>query len=742
MSQAEQLTLMPLDSKIEKCRNSYEDYHSSLIKSGESDKTAIEACAHNFLDGKPDIKGLSPLNRSIAFWSCSFWKNISSDGYATDAIAFALGRAIHSGVSNINDLERLIEIAPDTAKRGIRYSQIFLQPESPLWLKIRRITPNVSEDFRDFLRACDRIREILKTHDEAIENLQSQLGNLTVFEFLLYGSLFAYENIVPARFFATENGTQVYEFEQETSDALNQLLVWKLKTRPENDFRLNERFLAKSLKRHLMPLFFPTEGSLALCMSNLKLLKSLIKAILDRNNFWNQTTVGFSFDDDYLYKFDGDHLTIYPVEIPDESDWDRNGRKLNTLHRYWFNRALIEYSVSDLDGTPFGKPENDARNREAYIKSTQVFLQLVEIFGMDSKIQLPNGARVDLFRALQSLELMTAFFNVSYIEPFKTYYQSSGNWISALGQLMMEGIAEGENRFPLTWAEPAIKAQRIKSWTVSYAYPEGDIKEAEAILSFWTNDLFSLANSQKEQPKTPVPEFHERPILQLGHYGFQLPWLLATQNNSTAAINNLRRLGSRRSSRKAETHCIEQRLGDLFEGKGFKVLKAYQPKISQSGDPGEIDLICFLDGHLFILEIKSTYIKKTQQDAWIHYTNTLRKAARQLKRKQAAVLSALVDDQEFRSKLEISGPENKLIHTWIVDTSIEYDQAIIDGFLKVSLEGLIVILRNERFLLRGLLLEDENLLPDDLFPEGFSVGRFAEIVEEGQLWSVLDEQKT
>jgi len=341
---------------------------------------------------------------------------------------------------------------------------------------------------------------------------------------------------------------------------------------------------------------------------------------------------------------------------------------------------------------------------------------------------------------LHSLELMTAFFKAYYIVPFKALYQTSGNWLNALGQLLMEGIAEGENRFPLTWAEPAEKAQRIKSWTVSDSHPQGNIKAAEAILSFWTNDLYTLAISQKKQSNIPVPEFHERPILQLGSYGFQLPWLMATQNNSTAAINNLRRIGCRRGDRKNETHRIEQRLGELFETKGFTVVKGYQPTKTLTDDPGEIDLICFLGGHLFILEIKSTYIRKTLQDAWIHYTTTLRKAARQLRRKHAAVLSALDNDEDLRADLRISGQEkNMVIHTWIVDTSIEYDQAVIDGFLKISLEGLTVILRNERYLLRGLLHENEDLQKDDLFQEGFSAEHFAEIVEGGKLWSVLDE---
>ena len=56
------------------------------------------------------------------------------------------------------------------------------------------------------------------------------------------------------------------------------------------------------------------------------------------------------------------------------------------------------------------------------------------------------------------------------------------------------------------------------------------IKEAEAILAFWSSDLKELANDLNKQPNLSVPEFHEKPLLKLGCYGFQLPWLTAAQN--------------------------------------------------------------------------------------------------------------------------------------------------------------------------------------------------------------------
>jgi hypothetical protein len=76
------------------------------------------------------------------------------------------------------------------------------------------------------------------------------------------------------------------------------------------------------------------------------------------------------------------------------------------------------------------------------------------------------------------------------------------------------------------------------------------------------------------------------------------------------------------------------------------------------------------------------------------------------------------------------------VHAWIVDTSIELDQQMIDGFLVVSLETLQVILRDERQLLcqSEQLPEDSD---DTMFPDGFTAARFVEVVESGAVCAEL-----
>jgi hypothetical protein len=223
---------------------------------------------------------------------------------------------------------------------------------------------------------------------------------------------------------------------------------------------------------------------------------------------------------------------------------------------------------------------------------------------------------------------------------------------------------------------------------------------------------------------------------------------VAIQNNASAAINNLRRLGARRPEARDETQRIEERLAKLFEHRGFSVALNYQPQRIAEDDPGEVDLICARDGHVLVLEIKSTFLRRSQKDAWLHGKTTLRKAGLQLRRKVQAVENALISEEGLASLLDIEPGMSRLpIRGWIVDTSIEHDHERFSGYLKVSLEKVIIALRDDRHLLNdaaGLLsgaagTTDGFQLPDSevaqtLYPDAFSASRFIEVIEYEAVW--------
>jgi len=272
---------------------------------------------------------------------------------------------------------------------------------------------------------------------------------------------------------------------------------------------------------------------------------------------------------------------------------------------------------------------------------------------------------------------------------------------------------------------------------------------ASAILDFWTYDMAVMAARLQKGEAGLQPHLFERPVLKFGATLVQLPWIVGMQNNSTAAINNLRRLGSRRGKVQEETQRIEASLAKALESRGFQVLLNWQPPRDDAfDDPGEVDVIAARDGHLFVLEVKSTFIRRSQREAWVHATTTLRKAGLQLQRKMAAVLCAVENTAEFRMAIGLNDERSITHHHgWIVDTSIESDHKRFSGFLKISVEEMLIALRDDRRLLKDLSEfrtaspeftesrdQDQSQSRTTMYPDGFTVERFIKVVEACVVW--------
>lgn len=135
------------------------------------------------------------------------------------------------------------------------------------------------------------------------------------------------------------------------------------------------------------------------------------------------------------------------------------------------------------------------------------------------------------------------------------------------------------------------------------------------------------------------------------------------------------------------------------------------------------------------------YLRCSQQDAWQHETITLRKAGRQLQRKVAAVQQALMDRPQLAQRLGLgTGASGTTMCGWFVDTSIDCDHQRFGGFLKVSLEELLIALSDDRHFLHdpdGLLVPRVPAATVELksrYPQRFSAQRFIEVVEAQAVW--------
>lgn len=729
--------------------NFYQERNCEQIASGVSGSNAAILVAEHYLDGKPARRGkhkITQSERDAEFWSAEFLGQLPSEIWGAEVMVLALARYLDQ--ERVSSPRLLLSIAlsqPPALCRAMRYARMVYRPKPTRLAELREIA-NVSHEIHEECLIVDIFVDANEVRQTEIDKWQAKLAGLSPFDFLIYASLFAFEHLIQG---------QSAESEWDSSDetnwyALTDLIAWKLKTSPDTKTRLSEKKIGLSIAEHMAPFLFPGSSELPPRFDLLNAFSALMAAQVEMNEFISRSVDAHSYDDAVQFVRRGERLEIEIVDQSIRARWERDGRRMLLCHGYWFYRALHEFASSEIANHRIGTPENHEANQLAFIRALRTQLQLDEVYGIDDAVLLESGERVDLFQALLSLELTSAFFQRDFLAKYSLLLEKSGNSMAALSELALQGLMDGmQIRFPLTWSEREQKIKSIVGWTVCDKSPKGSLPMAASILDFWTNDWLALAARLRSNMPGLVPEILERPFLKLGGYFVQLPWVTGRQNNSTAAINNLRRLGARRAEAKEETHRIEARLGKLFEYRGFKIIRGLHPNPEAYPEVGEIDLICARDGVVLVIEVKSSFRRRSQREAWLHCKMTLRKAGQQLRRKVAAINRMLEMPPE--EVMELGLTSTCTAYGIIADTSIEHDHERFNGFLKVSVEEILIALRDDRELLAdpiGILgegyglpsanLPAENKTLETLYPNGFNAQRFIEVLENELIWLEAD----
>ncbi len=724
--------------------NYYTKRFRRLITEGVSLPSAADETALVYLDSKPTRSG-KPITRSerdAVFWSSSFLTDLPAQAWQSQAMMLALAQYMgQERVSNMVMLVNVAAVAPDVLVRAVRCSSLVLAQHSPR----RSELDSLAEDnplIAELCKVLDIFDLAHRQRTSAVFMWQRMLAELSPLDLLSYASLYAFEHWVPERFGMASPSPDAPADLQAAWDAVNDILLWKLADCADDSTRLTDAVIGPALAKHLSPFLFPSSGGPPARHDLREAFANLLAAQIELNSFVAQSANAFSYDHSIEFVRVGERLEIRELDAASRAAWDRNGRKLSALQTYWYYRAVDAFVDSGMATKQIGNAENHELNQVAYIKALRTQLQLTEVYGVSDTVTTDAGDTVPLFQALLSLELMNVFFQRDFLETFVKHLRSTGDWAMALSMLAFNGLRDGNQiRFPLTWSGRDDKVAKMVGWTVTAEHPIGNPRHAAAVVDFWTSDWSKLATQLRDDAAGLKPNLFERPILKMGQTLVQLPWVVGLQNNSTAAINNLRRLGQRRDEFRSETQRIETQLGAALEGRGFKVVLNWNPPVGPDGNAGEVDVICARDGTVLVLELKSTYLRRSQQDAWRHETTTLRKAGQQLQRKVTAVQLALANDPELARQLglETGGPVTKMCG-WIVDTSIECDHHRFGGFLKVSLEELLIALRDDRHLLHdpeGMFAQTAPAAPAEpqsLYPQGFSAGRLMEVVETQAVW--------
>lgn len=736
-------------------RSYYESLFSDASQGGTPKIAAAGLAASAFLDGKPERRGkikATATDRHEEFWSASFLYALPKEAWTEEALVLALARYFGQDRFAYPALvAHVAAMAPEAVQRAARYAGLVLRQDSPRWREIEALAdthPVVGE----LVKVFRIFREAHQLRAAEVEHIRQHLIDITPVDMLVYASLYAFEHLIPEMLEEREQAHEGPDV-QESWDAIDDILHWTLATCDLNSLRLNDQTISASLRKHLIPFLTPSREGPPPLHDLYRAFSALVAAQIELNAFIDRSADAYSYDDSIRFVRQGDRLEIVETNAETKAAWQRDGVKLIRLHHYWLYRGMEALTASP-ETLALVSPAHLEANLQAFAKAMGTWLQLQEVYGVAKYVQTETGSQVETFRALLATELMTAFFIEDFLMPYQSHLRQFNHPWLALSCLSFGGLLQAtmQNRFPITWSDKAAKIDRITPWTVSPEHPQGQTRAAEAILDFWTSDWTTLAEQMRRGEAGLRPLFHERPVLKIGNYLFQLPWMMAVQNNATAAINNLRRLGARRKDARDETRRIEQRLGALFGQRGFQVLVSHELPAQPTYGLGaeEIDLLCARDGWLLVLELKSTYLRRSVKDAWMHRHSTLRKAGLQLHRKVEAVCRAVDNDGPLQQALGLKTARRPEITAWIVDTSIECDHERFHGFLKVSVEEVLIALRDDGHLLNdpeglfysrqagGECADDSNGTSlTSLYPNGFTAGRMVEVIESASVWRTV-----
>ena len=600
-------------------RNYYDELFDRLSVR-PSTPLAVESVAEAYLDGKPQVlrkKRTTRRERDRLFWSSRPVIECPSDSWNSEVMVLALARYLgQEPVAAAGLVSRVAKVAPAALVRAVRYSGLVLNQHSPRRTELDEAAVGQAE----VLELCRvlTIFDLAYRHRLATLHMQKALlSDLSAFDLLVYASLYAFERLVPRDFETRTLSPATSADSQVAWDAINDLLAWKLEGTEASSLKLSDDDIGRSVVAHLRPILFEDDHGVAgAAFGRLRAFHDLVAAQIELNEFVERSANAFSYDDSIRFVRQGDRLEIMEVDPGARTAWQRDGRKLERLHGYWLHRAMddfVAYVAADPGRWAIGRPENGDANRLAWLRALQAHLCLREVYGVADAVVTDGGDRVDLFQALLSLNLMSVFFQADFLAAFATRLEATGTWIGALQRLAFDGLREGlQNRLPLTWSGRDAKVANITGWTVTAARPQGDASVASAILDFWTYDLVAMAAQFKGHSPGLRPHFYERPVLKLGSTLVQLPWIVGLQNNSTAAINNLRRLGARRGQARDETQRIEAALARLLESRGFTTLLNWKPPRDEH-DTGAVDVIGPPWPHPFLLGGEATFRPTSQQ---------------------------------------------------------------------------------------------------------------------------------
>lgn len=684
-------------------KNYYEEKFDSLFTEFDP-KKALEKIVEDLLYKSSQPKYFDYKNKFDMFWQSNFIKLLTVDEVRSENYILALSQYIRYTITDRNICINYLKLDIQSFILAVRYSGIILNSEHDSWGILKEISQEFdSEELCGFIQTVTHLQLQYKHRLAVYEDIQNKLniGQITAMSF---SSLYAYEYLVPNKdFFQLP-----YQFDPEEKNSAE--VVWRafdeiIKTSRKNTKKLTEKSLALALKFKMIP-FLLGEGMTSELQLQYDLFKKLVAIKVELINYKRNVLESFSFDSTVKYILKNESLSYLNQRNVKDNWLEKHSLLLN----YWLIVGSQRLFDSDYIYRILPTGDNLEANAIALSKAFGVKEQLKQIYGIEY-LKVDN-VHLDLFDVMMTLSLSQAHYLKDHIHKFEQFLSDSNFNLEALSKLMMHGFIIGENRMPMTFALENDKSKKMSSW-ITEGSNNQKLKQMKKILKFWSFDLYD-ENDQST--------YMQKPFYRIDDFIFQFPWLTAFQNLNTAMINYVRKLHKNRLELKSETDQIELNLAEKLDRIGFQVFCQYVPS---EGNAGEIDLIAMYDNHVIVAEVKSTYIRSSIQEIYEYKKFVLNKASYQLDNKVEYI------KRHFLSR-HFEDINDVIIHSWIIDTTLEFDHEYFGNHLKVSLDEVIITSNCESEFMQKLVDEQFDIEKDEVKIDPI---QFLESIEKNTFWS-------
>ncbi|MGJ0334449.1 hypothetical protein NG752_10570, partial [Aliarcobacter cryaerophilus] len=569
----------------------------------------------------------------------------------------------------------------------IKYSKIFLKSSEENFINIKDfyLSKNI---YLDFFKATDILYNKYNILKNKVNNEIIRLKSFAYFDLIFYMSLYTMKQ--------TNKYYTLTEYEN-TGNILTKILHDRLKEpdKKKSDYKFEESGI------RIVDLLSKNKYN-----DGLQRLETIINIYNELYLFENTSIATFCFDDNFQFEIINEELNLKVIDINKYKKWLNENRKLYLFFKNYISEAF--YNTKEyIDNFISDNIENNDINKFAFNLSLGINKLLEEIYGCYNQLKINDITSLHKDKVIESICYLSSLYKKDFVLEYVSLLEKY-QWQDALNIFILNGMCERKQRFPIviqqqyTFANDMNKGGSVVS--------ELDRKNIE---SFYTFDLKKYDKNKEEK----LPNIFEKPLLKLDDLVLIMPFVLGNQNLFASIINNLLNVHFKRTKyRKEEVNQSENYLLKLFQKLNFKAIANYELPSLKHYDVGDVDLICVKDDYLFVLELKSTYIRTSFENIWDYKSNVLRKASSQLNKRKRLIDKLIKDNnQEFK---ELFGFPKNIVYL-IIDTSFEFDHEMFDENLKISMFELINLLNGDN---------------KEFYPNGFSTEIFLQNINNEKYW--------